>query len=180
MNSRNERRPFDIAKINVIMSPSKFLKGSIVAYINPERNGAFVILEDDEGKIALVLHNYGGRKWSLPGGGVGLAELASKAVVRETFEETGFVATSAIILPIAILSPQLRYGLDLLFLCERTASKLTHDPGVINEEEISDMKFMSMSEVVELGDQIYPAQRRMILEHYVAYKKTGKVVMAQL
>lgn len=148
--------------------------------INPERNGAFVIQEDDEGKILMVHHNYNEKKWSLPGGGVGIAELANKAAVREEYEETGYIATAAVMLLIAVLSPQLRYGLDLLFLCERKSSQLKHDPGAIKEEEISETRFMSLEEVDGLGDQVYPAQRRMVLEHYAAYKKTGKTVMAQL
>ena len=148
--------------------------------INPERNGAFVIQEDDEGKILMVRHNYGEKKWSLPGGGIGIAELASKAAVREEYEETGYIATAAVMLLIAVLSPQLRYGMDLLFLCERKSSQLKHDPGDVDAKEISEVRFMTSEEISGLGDHVYPAQRRMVLEHYAAYKKNGRVVMAQL
>ncbi len=137
-------------------------------------------MENDANDILMVKHAYGDKKWCVPGGGIGLGEIASKAVVREDYEETGYVTTAAIMTLAAVLTPQLHYGLVLLFHCERKAEALSHEPGIVNKGEIADVRFMSEMEINELGDAVYPAQHRLVLQHFKAYKETGKIVIAQL
>jgi 8-oxo-dGTP pyrophosphatase MutT (NUDIX family) len=147
---------------------------------NPERNGAFVILENKEGKVLLVHHNYGGKKWSLPGGGIGLAESARRAAPRELYEESGYITVEGMLELVAVLSSQYSYGLHLLFCCTKKAEELGWEKDNLNQEEIDKMRFASIEEVSRISEaELYPAQRRMILEHYQNYKKDG-VVFTQL
>lgn len=55
------------------------------------RLAAYAIIVDDQQRILLALWNGGPElEWSLPGGGVELAESPPEAAVRELREETGY------------------------------------------------------------------------------------------
>ena len=45
-----------------------------------------------DGRLLLVHHTYGAKKWQMPGGYVKLHECAHEGVVREVYEETGIRA----------------------------------------------------------------------------------------
>ncbi|MFN2471526.1 MAG: NUDIX hydrolase [Gaiellaceae bacterium] len=50
---------------------------------------AAAVVLDDTGRVLLVHHAYGLRRWSLPGGAIEPGETPREAVLRETLEETG-------------------------------------------------------------------------------------------
>jgi 8-oxo-dGTP diphosphatase len=55
------------------------------------RLAAYAVVRDDAGRILLALWNEGTeRRWTMPGGGVELAETVEQAAVREVHEETGY------------------------------------------------------------------------------------------
>lgn len=51
--------------------------------------GVFALVFDDKGRL-LMCRRRDNRQWDLPGGAKNKGESCLKAVVRETFEETGF------------------------------------------------------------------------------------------
>ena len=55
----------------------------------PVLTGCRIVARDDEGRVLLVRHSYGTRRWMLPGGGVGRGEDPIAAALRELREETG-------------------------------------------------------------------------------------------
>ena len=52
-----------------------------------DRPGAYAVIEDDAGLIAVIET---GRGWFLPGGGMDAGETAVEALQREMLEETGY------------------------------------------------------------------------------------------
>lgn len=57
------------------------------------REGAFVVMECQD-KVLLVKPIDGRGYWELPGGGIDAGETPEQAIIRETFEETGFKLTT--------------------------------------------------------------------------------------
>ncbi|HYT10487.1 MAG TPA: NUDIX hydrolase [Mycobacteriales bacterium] len=53
------------------------------------RRATAAIISDPEGRILLVQHASGQRRWGLPGARLGPAELPVEAIVREVRRETG-------------------------------------------------------------------------------------------
>lgn len=51
--------------------------------------GCRVLAFDDAGRVLLVRHSYGSRRWMLPGGGLGRRENPLDGARRELAEETG-------------------------------------------------------------------------------------------
>lgn len=51
-------------------------------------HGVRVLALDDAGRVLLVRHSYGSRKWTTPGGGLGSGEDPVAAGLRELAEET--------------------------------------------------------------------------------------------
>ncbi len=48
-----------------------------------------MLITDEQGRVLLVRHNYGLRRWSVPGGVVEPGESPEDAAVREAWEEIG-------------------------------------------------------------------------------------------
>lgn len=55
----------------------------------PVLNGCRVLAFDDKGRVLLVRHSYGSRRWMLPGGGFAPREDPVDAAQRELREEVG-------------------------------------------------------------------------------------------
>ena len=52
-------------------------------------SGCRVVARDPAGRVLLVRHSYGSRRWMLPGGGIARGEDGLTAATRELREETG-------------------------------------------------------------------------------------------
>jgi len=120
--------------------------------------GVFVALRSHTWRTGdglwLVKHNYGEKKWSLPGGGLELGENIIEGVCREGQEETGF-HIGVLNPPVAILSLKKSLGALMLF-----NGHIFRSLGQPNPEEISDAVFFGFQEMAELSacQEIYPAQ----------------------
>lgn len=55
----------------------------------PRAQSAGVLITDGQGRVLLVKHNYGLRRWSVPGGVVEPGETPEVAATREALEEIG-------------------------------------------------------------------------------------------
>lgn len=119
------------------------------------KDGVFVIFAEHD-SILLVKHNYGEKRWSLPGGGVREHEIEILAAQREVAEETG-ITDIPTLRQIGRFTMMKRYGLITLFQAlgwfgyPRTDGK-----------EISECKFFTLEELNISKDQIYPAQLKLI------------------
>lgn len=66
------------------------LKHRILKWLKVKPIGVFVVIKDNEDKCLMVLHSWGMKKLSLPGGKLEKGELYTAGAIRETIEETGF------------------------------------------------------------------------------------------
>src|SRR5262245_23898974 len=58
-------------------------------YLRQKHVRARILIVNHEKEVLLVRSWFGNQKWDLPGGGIGGAETAAEAAVREAYEETG-------------------------------------------------------------------------------------------
>lgn len=123
-------------------------------------DGAFVVVWDSH-NLLLVHHNYGQRKWSLPGGGIEPNETPETAGTRETLEETGQVVVVTHRLGIFQLlkSPGVVHLLEAE-LAETKIHPLIHSP------EISRVAFLAPE---LFWERLYPAQQKLVA--WAAYLK---------
>jgi 8-oxo-dGTP diphosphatase len=102
------------------------------------RLAAYALIRDDADRILLALWNEGEqRRWTLPGGGVELAETVEEGAVREVREETGYDVRLDGLLGVdsAVFSPNRRStGTDrplkavrVVFAATVTGGELTHE-----------------------------------------------------
>lgn len=119
------------------------------------RDGVFVVIESF-GSILLVKHNYGEKKWSLPGGGVRQGEIVIHAARRELAEETGIkkVATLKQVGQFTLIK---RYGLVDLFYAMGWFGNAKADT-----KEIAECKFFTIEKMLEVEKDIYPAQLKLV------------------
>ena len=119
------------------------------------KDGVFVVIESF-GSILLVRHNYGEKKWSLPGGGVRQGEIVTQAVRRELAEETNInqVATMKQVGQFTLIK---RYGLVDLFYAMGWFGNPKADG-----KEIAECKFFDAEEMLEIEKNIYPAQLKLV------------------
>ena len=119
------------------------------------RDGAFVVIADHD-SILLVRHNYGEKKWSLPGGGVKQGEIVIQAARREAQEETGIsqVATMRQIGQFTLIK---RYGLVVLFEALGWFGYPKADG-----QEITECRFFTVDELEAISSEIYPAQLKLV------------------
>ena len=98
-------------------------------FAKPHLAGVSVLLEDDEGRIMLVRHNYGPEGWAMPGGGLKRGEDPAEAARREMREELGCELEAL---------ERLRVIDEVLGGCPHTAhvfrARPTSDPQVDNRE----------------------------------------------
>ncbi len=123
-------------------------------------NGANVIAVNEVGGILLVKHNYGGEQWGLPGGEIERGEAPTHAACEETEEESGLVIDPHDLKLIGwfIQRPK---GVVFLFETRKYAGTVITEPN----NEVSEARFMSLREIVDLGEKVGLAYRRMILRY---------------
>lgn len=137
-----------------------------------KHNGVNVILQNSKGEYLFARHNYGAKKWSLPGGGIKKGELANRAIVRETKEETGLDIIGPPVL-IAVIQLVINHEHQVLLF------KASNWDGIIRADgnEISEIKFMKSEDIKDNMD-IYPAQQKFVQIFEVSYLKLPLPVFA--
>ncbi len=60
----------------------------------PRLTGCRVVVVDERGRVLLIRHSYGNRRWMLPGGGMKRGEDPLICATREVAEETGICLTA--------------------------------------------------------------------------------------
>ena len=132
------------------------------------KDGAFVIIRDKENSDAMLLvrQGYNGNKWSLPGGGIRLGEIATFGAEREALEEASVKVYGLKL--IGVFTLQKRYGMVLLF----EASHWLGIPKPDGQETI-EVKFAKPEEMDQIPDNIWRAQRALmhIANRYKEYDK---------
>ena len=103
--------------------------------------GAAGVIQNKDGQILLVKHNYGELNWELPGGFAELNESIVETAKREIYEETGLIATPKRTTGI-YYDPEIDM-LHFVFLFE------TRDPGKESKSnsEISEFSYFSMNQL---------------------------------
>ncbi|OGN08943.1 MAG: hypothetical protein A3C64_01235 [Candidatus Yanofskybacteria bacterium RIFCSPHIGHO2_02_FULL_41_12] len=102
----------------------------------------------------LVKHNYGERKWSLPGGKLEQGELVPNGGRRETFEEASVVIKIKRLK--GIFSLRKSFGLAILLEGQILNGKPKPDG-----KETSDCGFFKIAEIKP--EEIYPAQLSLLM-----------------
>lgn len=110
-------------------------------YVRP-LEGACIVLRDEASRVLLVRQNYGGRRWSLPGGGVEAGETPEEAAQREALEETG--------LTVELDGLVGSYGLDNGFVVHVFAASVSAgDPKLPPTDELADLGWFAPGEIPE-------------------------------
>ncbi len=121
--------------------------------------GVFVVAIDHaRTHLAVVRHNYGDGKWSLPGGGLEQGELVTDGARRELSEETGW--SVELLAQVGVFSQRKNAGVVMLFEGQLVDRKLAFD-----EKEIAEVKLVTFTEALKLD--MFPAQRGLL----EAYRK---------
>jgi ADP-ribose pyrophosphatase YjhB (NUDIX family) len=94
------------------------------------------VLLDDEGRVLLVLQNYGQRLWGIPGGAMEPGESPQEAAVREAREETGLEVELAHLVGVYTLRTQ-PIGLRFIFKATIRAGELIAVPN----DEITEIRW---------------------------------------
>ena len=115
-------------------------------FLRPTHSGAKGILRNEHGEILFVLHTYGRKDWSLPGGGAKTGESMQQTMERELFEEIGHVPSNLQF--IGIFHYVHRFGKDRV----ACFSGIIHSQTILSldKKEIRDAKFEEMS-LLSLG-----------------------------
>jgi ADP-ribose pyrophosphatase YjhB (NUDIX family) len=125
------------------------------------KNGANLIVLDEEERILVVREKTREQKWMLPGGRVDRGEAPRHAAQSETEEETGIITDEADFRLFAILVQRPK---GVVFVYETT--RYTGDI-VVEEDnpESAEACFMSFSEIVSRRREFLLGYFRMILLH---------------
>ncbi len=119
--------------------------------------GVFALIQNPEGKILLVKDVTRQQLWTLPGGGPDLGELMPDTLVREIFEETSLEVSASELL--GVFSQKKTPGIVLLFRANIISGEAKAD-GV----ETADCNYFSRDEMLEMRDDIKPAQLSMVCQ----------------
>lgn len=138
--------------------------------------GIFGICKDVKGEYLMVRHNYGLKKWSLPGGGFEQGEFFTDACIRETLEETGLtVRVKRLIGQFTLYKSK---GGLILYETEIVSGFINpSDP-----DEISACDLFNKGEITELWESglVYDAQYSLILCSEMAPRPDGLPIEAWL
>jgi len=109
---------------------------SAVVSPQPPTLAAAVTILDDEGRVLLVLQNYGERLWGIPGGAMEPGESPQEAAVREAREETGLEVELDHLVGVYTLRGE-RLGLRFIFKATIRAGELIAVPN----DEITEIRW---------------------------------------
>jgi len=127
---------------------------------NELKNGANLIVLDSAARILVVRERTRKELWMLPGGGVDRGESPRHAAQSETEEEAGIVTDEADFRLIGFFVQKPR-GVVFLYETRRFSGEIIVQPN----EEVAEVRFMSLEEIMERAEEFRTAYLRMIL-HY--------------
>ncbi|MGA1329171.1 MAG: NUDIX hydrolase [Candidatus Nanopelagicales bacterium] len=110
-----------------------------------EAAGVVLIREDAVPKVLLIHRGYR-NDWSLPKGKLDSGELAANAAVRETLEETGYLVQ----LKVALTPVSYQVKDDAKTVYYWSATELAHDPTVVPNDEVDELRWVTIDEAAEL------------------------------
>lgn len=99
----------------------------------PRTVGVRGIVTDEMGRILFVHHNYGSRRWFLPGGGDHAGESADEAMVREMREETGLEVEITRLVGVYLYIGAYKRDHIFVFACNKLGGALAVDGREISE-----------------------------------------------
>ena len=117
--------------------------------------GVFALIRDDEQKILLVKDATRQQLWTMPGGGIEFKELVTDALIREVKEEASLEIEVGQIL--GVFSQQKTPGIVLLL-----EAKIRNGVPTPDGVETSECAFFSLNELLQMRENIKPAQLSMI------------------
>ncbi len=101
----------------------------------PTTVGVRGIVADEKGRILFVRHNYGLRRWFLPGGGAQGDETAAEATVREMREETGLEVEILRLVGVYLYTGEYKRDHNFVFACRVIGGHLRIDGGEIAQAD---------------------------------------------
>lgn len=120
--------------------------------------GVFASVFDSERRILCVKQAYGRKHWAMPGGGLEQNEDPRDGVLRELYEETGFIGTVKKLRGVYV--EHRRSPNDLVFLFDVEATDRHHwQP----DDEISDVRFFGLD---ELPPEMSSTARKRFLDSF--------------
>ncbi len=126
-------------------------------------NGAALIVENENGEILVGRATYGEKKFMLPGGAIERGELARHAAQQETQEEMNILVDEHKMKLIAFLVQRIKgvTATGYNFLYHTTF----YEENIISsvDQELSDIQFMSVDEIIKNKDNFSLGYIRMIL-----------------
>ncbi len=134
-------------------------------YATPKVDVRAAVFQED--KILLVKEREDGC-WTLPGGWVDVGESPSEAIVREVYEESGYLTKATKLLALYDRNhprhnhPPLRHHVyKLFFLCELVGGAPAENL------ETSEVDFFAQQQIPELSlTRVVPSQIERLFEHY--------------
>ena len=111
-----------------------------------------------DGRLLLVHHTYGAKKWQIPGGYAKFHECVHESVVREVYEETGIRAQVDGMLGIRHRVNERDNSTYLIF--KMTPLDL-HDP-IPDDREVDGARYFTLSEIEALSPEDIPALNQQV------------------
>ena len=105
----------------------------------------------ENNKILLVKQKHEDRNWSLPGGRLETGETLEQGVIREVWEETGLLTEVDKLLYVCDKLNCESQLVHITFLLKRVSGKLTLPTNEFDNNEISDVRFVDLTELTKYG-----------------------------
>lgn len=109
-------------------------------WARPALEGVSLVLFDRAGRVLLVRHSYGTRRWTLPGGGLGRGEVPEAAAARELAEELGCALALS---PAGVIEEQLHGTPNRVHLFAGTLESLPTPDG----REVIEARFFPLDDL---------------------------------
>lgn len=147
-----------LLKLDNFLKKCKFV---LEGFMKRERgNGANVIVVSPTEEILVVRQNYKDKKWMLPGGEIERNETPKDAAQSEVHEESGLIVEIEMLHLIAYFV-QRPNGIVFLYETNIFSGEIITTP----TDEISEVKFMSISEILSSLESFGLGYSRMILRY---------------
>ncbi|NOZ50312.1 MAG: NUDIX domain-containing protein [Chloroflexi bacterium] len=137
--------------------------------LRPRTIGMRGIVTDDAGRILMVRHQYGNRRWYLPGGGGEGNETAAEGIVREMHEETGLAVEVTRLVGVYFWTGAYKRDHIFVFACRWLSGTLQ-----IQKGEIAEVGWFDLDHLPQPIDPGLPCALRDWQEGRVGYGRWGE------